>query len=147
MSSLIVQMIDVVVHKATGECLNERSLAPSWAEIAAAIRRLDRAEYPSVYLHVEPLPEEWDEPEHTLDVFGGSGEYALEIWLPGSIVRYVDPPRGDATVNLARRDAQGGFMPARRRCSDIELVLKVAQHFAMTGQPLDGVSWERDARA
>jgi hypothetical protein len=49
---------------------------PSWETIEAAIRRLDRDEFPFVWLH--PITPSTDEfPENALQVVGGRGEWAL----------------------------------------------------------------------
>ena len=111
---------------------------PSWADIEAAIRRLDRDEYPYVWLHLtNPIDE--DGPRG-LNVMGGRGEYAMSISSPGRLVYYHDPKRGDEVIRIWESD-QGSALPEASLCNDTERVIAVARHFADTARPDPGYEW------
>lgn len=111
---------------------------PFWADIEAAIRRLDRDEYPYVWLHLTN-PINAGEPRG-LNVMGGRGEYALSISLPGQLVYYHDPKRGDVVIQIWESD-QGSALPETSLCNDTERVIAIARHFADTGRPHPGYEW------
>jgi hypothetical protein len=113
--------------------------SPDWPTIEAAIRRLDRKEWPFVWLHtVEPVDE--DLPDNALRVMGGYGEYLVSLARDGGEIFYDDPTRGEETVAVWEHDQSG--MPAKRSCcSDIERVLLIARHFAEFGELHPSASW------
>jgi hypothetical protein len=114
---------------------------PAWADIEAAIDRLDRNRFPMIDLHaVEPA--DWDESEHALHVLGGRGEYYLELTMPDeSRLEFHDPNRPDGTVAIWESDQGWDSAPTRILCHDRELLRRIVRHFADTGQPLAEVRW------
>ena len=113
---------------------------PSWADIEEAIRRLDRDKYPSIWLHLTD-PVDQDGPQG-LNIMGGRGEYALSISLPGQLVYYDDPKRGDEVILIWESD-QGSSLPERSLCNDVDFVVAIARHFADTGRPHPGSEWRK----
>ena len=113
--------------------------APDWPAIEAAIRRLDRTEWPFVWLHtVEPV--DMDLPDNALCVMGGRGEYLVSLARDDTEVLYDDPARGDELVPVWPSDQRG--MPERRSCCpDIERVLLIARHFAEHAELHPSASW------
>src|SRR5262245_54390519 len=66
---------------------------PDWPAIEAAIRRLDRDEWPFLWLHTAP-PVEGEMPENALCIMGGRGEYSLFLCKDGGEIHYEDASRG-----------------------------------------------------
>lgn len=113
---------------------------PDWAAIETAVRRLDRNEYPFVWLHTAE-PVDGDVPENALCIMGGRGEYSLFLSRDSGEVHYYDETRGDAPVRIWQSD-QGSVTTERNLCNDLPTVLRVARHFAGTGELLPEVGWE-----
>jgi len=141
---VIVESLECIHYPESGSWTCEVTEQPSWESIVQAVQRLDRAAYPMVYLHMGLSPG-GDHPAHALEIVGGTGEYALTVWLPDAMVRYMAPGRVGEPIDLLVRD-QGALMEAHERCGDLGLVLTIAKHFAHTGQPYDNVVWEREPR-
>ena len=111
---------------------------PSWADIEDAVRRLDRCQYPYIWLCLrEPISGE--EPLG-LNIMGGRGEFALSISLPGKLVYFADSSRSGVLVRIWESD-QGSTLPESSLCADIDRVLSVASHFTETGNPDPSAQW------
>jgi len=112
--------------------------APAWAGIEEAIRRLDRRQYPYIWLCLreqvsgeEPLG---------LNIMGGRGEFALTISLPDQLVYFADDSRSGELVQVWESD-QGSTLPESSLCGDLERVLSIARHFTETGKPDPSARW------
>jgi hypothetical protein len=101
---------------------------PDWPAIEAAVRRLDRDEWPFLWLHTVP-PVEGEMPENGLCVMGGRGEYSLFLSGDGGEVHYEDASRGSTQVRIWESD-QGSEVEERSLCNDLGRVLAIARHFA-----------------
>lgn len=112
---------------------------PDWPAIEAAVRRLDRDEWPFVWLHVAP-PVEDEPPAGGLCVTGGRGEYEVLSPRGGRFVRYCDPARGDRWVRIWESD-QGTEQRERFLCNDLGRVLGLVRHFAELGELDPSVTW------
>jgi hypothetical protein len=112
---------------------------PDWPTIDAAVRQLDRNEWPFVWLHTLP-PVEGEMPIHGLCVMGGRGEYALFQSEDGGEVRYDDAGRGRATVRIWESD-QGSVVEERSLCNDLGRVLAIARHFAERAELHPSAAW------
>jgi hypothetical protein len=142
-----VQGLESVVYADDGWAHRSEKIGrPSWEQIEAAIRRLNRFQYPAVLL----WPTE-DESEHAVDgdhecfeIMGGEGGY----WLAGSIGsyyqrRYLDPVGGDDEVDVWTSDQ--GFADAERHiCRELETVLQAARYYATHGAFDPALQWEDD---
>jgi hypothetical protein len=115
-------------------------LQPSWEQIEAAIRALDRYCYVSVWLRMEV--DEQGRARRRLDVMGGKGKYAIEC-LPGRRLCYRDEskPNGAEKVRIWESN-QGAYYEESYLCDDIDLVLRIAWIFATQGRPHPRVPWE-----
>jgi len=119
-----------------------RSPHPAWAEIEAAIRRLDANEYAGLGFSLEGV---YDDPgrQPSLHVACGQGQYLVSYSDGGgSSVHYVDRSGAGERelVAVVRRD-QGVWVPPEWVCRDLELVVAIARHVAETGRPYPGVTW------
>ena len=139
-----VDRLECIRYPDSGPWVAEVMEQPSWESIVRAVERLDRAAYPMVYLHLASAVG-GEHPVHALEIVGGRGEYAITVWLPDEMVRFTDPNRVGDVVDLLERD-QGAFLEAHERCTDLSLVLTIADHFSKTGQPYEQVAWERELR-
>ncbi|QDU18156.1 hypothetical protein [Urbifossiella limnaea] len=137
--------LEVIVYPGAGTGWHrEVTAAPTWPQIEAAVRRLDRAEYPFLNIVLPRAEREAD--LWVLNVIGGQGEYGLsgndgrwrERW------RFRDPTRpcGQDLIDIWITD-QGASFEEAYLCNDLAVVLRVCRHFAETGQLDEGVAWER----
>lgn len=113
---------------------------PSWRAIEAAIRRLDRDEWPYIWLHTAE-PVEGEMPENGLCIMGGRGEYSLFLWKDGGEIHYLDASRSDAPIRIWESD-QGSVRRERHLCNDLSLVLTIARRFAESAELHSAVRWE-----
>ena len=113
---------------------------PNWQQIEDGIRRLDKFCYPWVELHLDEGGEVTA--RNCLVVMGGKGDF----WVCLSVgdleqIRLFDPNKSSNDVDLWTSDQ--GFSDYEFHVSyDIELILKIAKHFADQGQALPEASWE-----
>jgi hypothetical protein len=138
---LRINLLDVTHYPPDGSSsTSEQTPNPEWAEIEAAIRRLDRDEWPFICIHVG----KWirgETPEDDLIVMGGRGEYAIIHNENGGETLYVDPARGDKKVQIWESD-QGSVRAERHLCNDLQTVLAIVRHYAETGKRDPGVNWK-----
>jgi hypothetical protein len=112
---------------------------PDWPAIEAALRKLDRDEWPFVWLR-SVAPVQGDMPENGLCVMGGRGEYSLFMYRDGDEIRYVDETRGRHRVRIWESD-QGSVVEERMLCNDIKRVLVITRYFADCAQLEPGATW------
>jgi hypothetical protein len=142
---MLVRSLEVVHYPPSGLTKNGSSWEtldypnPDWQTIDAAVKQLDRDVYPFVWLQIGKHVE-WDEPELALNVMGGRGEFALCIFRKGHHLYFRDPSRGKKVIEIWESD-QGSRAEERELCNDLNLVLKIVQHFAESGEPYPGVQW------
>jgi hypothetical protein len=114
---------------------------PDWPTIEAAIRRLDRWEWPFVTLHAV-TPVDGKVPIDALTVMGGRGEYTL-VWSEDTDeIHYEDAVRGRSVVRIWESD-QGSVVEERSLCNDIDRVLAITRHFAERAELDPSVTWVR----
>jgi len=113
---------------------------PDWPAIEAAIRRLDRNEWPFVWLHKdEPLEDE--PPLGGLCIMGGRGEYNLFSWRGDTpALYYTDTSRSGKWVRIWESD-QGSEEGERFLCSDIGRVLAMICFFIDRGEMDPSAVW------
>jgi len=104
-------------------------LSPKVSDLETAIRRLDRDEWPYVWLHTsEPLKDEF--PNNMLEVMGGRGEFAITLYKDGDEICYVDDSRrnqGDY-IEIWESD-QGRDVIPWGLCNDLATVLDIVGYF------------------
>jgi len=108
-----------------------RLVHPAWEAIEQAIRRLDRAKYPFVWIFNDEETNESRLPN--LNVIGGSGAYGVDGNLDESQLIYYDPAQSPAHIKLWITD-QGYETTCDYVCFDVETVLKIVRYFEQTGQ-------------
>ncbi|CAN5909341.1 hypothetical protein BH23PLA1_BH23PLA1_29170 [soil metagenome] len=113
---------------------------PEWTDIEAAIRRLDRDEWPLLWLHTEEPPEA-DFPNNMFCIMGGRGEYELSLDRDGDEIRCLDPTRSDEVIPIWESD-QGSSRFLKNLCNDLPLVLEIIRRFAEQEELHPEVAWE-----
>ncbi len=120
------------------------TLSPRWAQIEAAVRRLDRIEWPYLHLHTEE-PIDGEPPQNSLTVMGGRGEYCVFLTPGGETFQpegfLTDASRSRTMVSIWESD-QGFDVEERYLCRDIEKVLRIARYFAEQAALHPGAIWE-----
>lgn len=119
----------------------QRTHNPSWGQIEAAIRRLDRFRYPYIWLFLSEEEDDSGDLNNTLQVIGGKGAYYLTLnagEFDNVTLYFPDAP--DEEIEVWESD-QGLSASAREVATDVELVLRIVWHFAATGQPLPEAPW------
>lgn len=112
---------------------------PDWPAIEAAIRRLDRDEWPWVSLHTN-APIEDEVPENGLCIMGGRGEYRLFLTRGGKIIEYHDAARSHKRIRYWESD-QGDDAQERDLCNDFGRVLAIARYFVEQAELDPGATW------
>ena len=113
-----------------------------FTNIEEAIRRLDRDEWPYLWLHTEPPPDD-DFPNNLFQVMGGRGEYAMTLYKDGDEIHYLDRSRrteGDL-VEIWESD-QGSDRGCKELCNDISRVLEITRRFCDSGELEPTVTWD-----
>lgn len=138
---MLVKCLTCVVYADNGTDWGfEKTFSPSWEEIVAAVRRLDKFCYPWVWLFIGDETE--DASVDCLTIIGGNGVYWLGL-TAGKYeqLRLFEPSNGSHEVQVWTSDQ--GFADQERYVTyDSELVLRIARYFAETGEPLPEANWE-----
>ncbi len=140
---MLITQLEVIVYPQPGYRWHEELTDdPDWQEIEAAIRRLDRHEYPFLELYLAPGN---GSVVHHLNIIGGKGEYGLTGFdeRHHERFRFRDPsrPKGSDRIEIWTSD-QGAAFQATYLCNDLAVVLRIAKHFAETGNLDPSVIWE-----
>lgn len=115
---------------------------PTWDQIVESIKRLDRFCSPFVFLFngdndVDPTVD-------CLSIMGGEGVY----WVALSSgehdqLRLYNPDAESDQDEIEIWTSDQGFSDFECHITrDIELIFRIAKHFAETGQPLTEAQWE-----
>src|SRR5215831_6892982 len=130
------KVLDVVEYADDGaRHRTSKTIHPTWEEIEAAIRRLDRFRFPFLFLWpVEDANKHFVDGDcEVFEVMGGEGVF----WFAGSLGgyfqrRFLNPRGGDDAVVVWTSD-QGFGAAERHICRDIEVVLRAARYYAERG--------------
>lgn len=134
------KLLDVTIYDDDGwTWRTEEVRNPTWDEIEAAIRRLDRFRYPFVWLYRSAEVERDASPEFS--IVGGEGEFAIELIADGSYHRYHDQSRGDELIEIWRSD-QGATFEERYCCSSLDTVLRATRYFCEHGALDPSLVWQ-----
>jgi hypothetical protein len=118
----------------------EKIASPTWDQVEAFIRCLDKFHYPWVWLFTRDNIE--DPLVDCMQVIGGDGVYWVAL-SAGNFeqLRLFDPDKGNEEIHLWTSDQ--GFSDYEFHVTyDIDLVLRIAKQFAETGEPLPEATWE-----
>jgi hypothetical protein len=120
---------------------NESYAFPTWAEVEAAIRRLDANEFAGVDFVLDDVSPAEEEPP-SLHITGGQGQYIISYSDGSRVPRYyMDPGKaGEELIGVIRRD-QGVWVRPNLVCLDLELVVAIARYTAETGRAYPDVTW------
>lgn len=108
---------------------SEQIESPTWADVEAAIRRMDNYCFPVVWLNCDEDDNE-DESEDIFCVIGGDGRWTLFRFM--GEWNYEDPNGGDGEVRLWESD-QGCFCRERNVITEAEKVLRITKKYYETG--------------
>jgi hypothetical protein len=141
---MLAKELEIIVYPGAGyRWHSEVTADPTWPQIEAAIRRLDRAEYP--FLHIFLPRTEQGSDLWGLNVIGGRGEYGLSgidgRWRERWRFRDLGRPCGPKLIDIWVTD-QGASFEETYLCNDLALVLRLCKHFAEAGQLDTNVIWE-----
>jgi hypothetical protein len=134
----------VVGSQDQGTLFCRSTVNPSWRQIALAIRRLDRRYFHRVNLVLADDAE--GNPQGNLAIEGGAGKYHVRGILAGqrNTRSYHDPAkRGRGHTRYWEwGDNSGCSLEEEHLCDDVQLVLRIARHFAEHGALLPDVKWK-----
>lgn len=103
--------------------------SPSWADVEAAVQRMDNFCFPFVSLSVDDDP--YDDRLEAFWVVGGDGRWAMRQSALGGW-EYEVPGGGEQEMRLWESD-QGYFCRAKNVVTDIDEVLRVTRAFYESG--------------
>jgi hypothetical protein len=139
---VLIRVLEYITYEDDGWTWRPHEVAdPSWEQIEAAVRRLDRFRHPFLFLRLrEDMPD-----EDRLEVMGGDGAWWVARTFGGHLQRrLVNPEGGDEEVRVWTSD-QGFADEGRFVCENIEVVLQVTRYFAEHGDFDPSVAWEGHA--
>ena len=142
-----IKRLDIIHYPPGGSAWESIETAmPDWQIIESAIRRLNRDEWPFLWLHTNP-PVGDASPDNMLSVMGGCGEYRISLLISDGVsdseIYYFDPSRGSSTVQVWKSD-QGFEASEDELCNDIERVLLIARYFADNAKISPDAYWLDD---
>lgn len=139
---MFVKSLHVTEYDATG--FNRRLVVtndPTWEQIEAAIRRLDRFRFPYVWLYPVADADPRDVP--AFEVMGGKRAYVVCGNVGGYFQRrFLNPDAEDDEEVQVWRSDQGCEQPAKHVLRDLETVLRVTRHFCETGEYDPSIRWD-----
>ncbi|MEM7455417.1 MAG: Imm1 family immunity protein [Planctomycetota bacterium] len=139
---MVVTLLEAIQYPPRRNWISLKTESPKWRDIKCAVTRLNRDEWPYVWLHTEPPPDD-DMPNNMLCVMGGRGEYALTYYSDGDETEYFDPSRKkDAELLRIWESDQGSERFPRNLCNDLKLTHEIVKHFVKTGQLDDQHQWQ-----
>jgi len=108
---------------------------PAWEQVEEAIRRLDRDEWPYVWLKTE-VARDGEFPKNMLSIVGGRGEWAMVLFRDGDEIHFHDRERREESSEMIRiwESDQGTEVWPADLCRSIDVVLKIAREFYETGE-------------
>jgi hypothetical protein len=109
---------------------------PAWADIEAAIRKLDNDHFNDIHLHRDE-----DSEDFWLSVGGGAGRYLITGASPEGFPTVVDRTRAGLPDELLCVGGQNGYFPARW-IHPLAVALSASQNFFETGTFGGAVEWE-----
>jgi hypothetical protein len=140
---MLVNELELIVYPKGHPWRSEIVENPTWRQIEDAIRQLDRHGRPFLNLFLPPPKVETE--LRSLQIIGGSGEFGILTFNSKHMQLhwYCDPgrPDGPELVPIWTSD-QGAAFAERYLCNKLEIVLRLANHFATTGKLDPGVNWE-----
>ncbi|HEV2239381.1 MAG TPA: hypothetical protein VGR57_22185 [Ktedonobacterales bacterium] len=138
-----VKRLDITVYESDGWTWRTDEIRnPSWHDVEAAIRRLDRFRYPFVWLFLNAEANLFDDP-YEFSVLGGEGEYFIDGHADDHHWRWYDPSRQGEPIEVWRSD-QGATFDAEMCCPSLETVLQVTRHFCEYGTLDPALSWRQE---
>jgi hypothetical protein len=108
---------------------------PSWLDIEAAIRRLDRDHFPFICLFCDEQAADTAVPDFT--VLGGLSAYTFG---PEHSL-FFDETHSNEEIHVWLSD-QGASFPDKQVCHDLETVLRATKLFAEIGQLDKSLTWK-----
>jgi hypothetical protein len=137
---MFVQQLKSIVYPPDGSrWFIETTEHPSCENIEAALRRLDRDQFPFIYLFQDAEAADDAVPDFT--VMGGQGAYTFG---PEDTLFY-DETHSDTEIHVWTSD-QGASFPDWQVCHDFDIVLRATRLFAETGQLDPTVTWKTAER-
>jgi hypothetical protein len=111
-------------------------LDPTWADIEAAVRKLDNEHFNDIHLHRDE-----DSECFWLSVGGGAGRYLITGSSSEGFPTVVDQSRANLPDELLCVGGQNGYFPARW-IQSLEVALRAARYFFDNGSFGGSVEWE-----
>ena len=112
---------------------------PKLRDIESAVKRLNRNEYPYLWLLHERCDD--DVPDDFMSIMGGDGEYAITHYIDGDEFHYIDDSRDPNEHIQIWSTGDTSEQPAKYLCGNTKLVCNIAKLFAKTGDRLKDVDW------
>jgi len=125
-------------------CQESTTLNPTWEQVEAAIRKLDKFQNPFAWFYLSPNAASGEVPE--FEVVGGEGDYAVACSIKGFHQRMpCNPDLGNKMIAVWTSD-QGAEIEAKNIIYDVDLVLELTRYFCEHADFSPAVSWDPDKR-
>jgi hypothetical protein len=145
-----IHLLDVTIYGESGRTWRTEEIRePTWTDIEAAIRRLDRFHYPFVWLYRSAVVERGMTGDRSkgmsslpdFEVIGGEGEFAMDARTDSSYHRYYDQSRGDGMIEIWRSD-QGASFEKKYCCPSLDITLHATCYFCEHGTLDPALTWQ-----
>ena len=138
---LAIKILDITVYPPRGSGSGYKTHStpnPSWEQVEAAIRALDHHCHPFLFMGLR----EECAGEDCMSILGGENGYAISVAdSDGGWLQYCEPSHTGGDVPVWTSD-QGYYPNERYVTYDLQLVLRIARHYAQTGELDPSVQWE-----
>ena len=139
---MVVILLEAIHYPPREDWHSIKTESPKWRDIKSAISRLDRDEWPFVWLHTE-LPIEFEMPENMLCVMGGRGEYAITLYRNGDEIDFFDSSRkNEREIIRIWESDQGSERWPKNLCNDLALTHSLVKTFCQTGELDSNYRWQ-----
>lgn len=137
---MLIKQLDIIEYPQNGShWTTETIINPQWNDIVQAINKLDRDQFPFIWLFSDADAAEDDYPD--LSIMGGQGSYLLEGYSDDNYKIYFDEHNNDEIVDIWTSD-QGYSISSKNLCHNIEQTLKVVKYFFDHGAFHPDVDWQ-----
>lgn len=140
---MLVNELQIIHYPKRGPCRSKISQKPTWPQIEAAIQQLDRHKYPFLKVFLPLAVAETN--LRSMNIIGGCGEYGILTFDSNErqLQWFCDYTRsnGPESINIWTSD-QGASFKKRYLSDRLDVVLRITELFAMTGQLDLTVTWE-----
>jgi hypothetical protein len=138
---MLAKLMRVFEYDETGwNCRKSNIINPTWNDIEAAVRRLDKFRFPFLWFFYSERVDTYAAAD--FEVVGGDGEFVVAGSIEGYTQRRLRFPHHPKRIIQIWLSDQGCEMDDEFVCWDVDEVLKALHSFAFEGKFSPDFQWE-----